>query len=297
MIKIHRDNRVVFWLLMGVLVLNILWSLRLELQAKTTETIVQQYHLNLNKKIDKLEDLKEFSRSADEIIFGTNDKKMGFVMSRDSGQLAMHSKDNAIAIGRFLLPSGETSEQVRTSAGDAYMHQSSDDIILGFRDKKMEFVMSRDSGQLAMHSKDNAITIGRFLLPSGETSEQVRTSAGDAYMHQSSDDIILGFRTSRNRPFHLSMNSKDRLIELRHQDSIFRVGKTPQGEGIAMGEKDSGSLIIRKDKGIGLTSTKKIILESRGEHAELSIVADGDINIRSRNGVVKINGKKIHMNK
>ncbi|KPK93339.1 MAG: hypothetical protein AMJ94_03495 [Deltaproteobacteria bacterium SM23_61] len=34
MIKIHRDNRVIFWLLIGALVMNILWSLRLELQAQ-----------------------------------------------------------------------------------------------------------------------------------------------------------------------------------------------------------------------------------------------------------------------
>ena len=45
MIKIHRDNRVVFWLLIGGLVLNILWSLRLELQAKAI-TRVEKYHLN-----------------------------------------------------------------------------------------------------------------------------------------------------------------------------------------------------------------------------------------------------------
>ena len=51
MIKIHRDNRVIFWLLIGGLVLNILWSLRLELHAQTSNAVGQwDYNVHLSDK-------------------------------------------------------------------------------------------------------------------------------------------------------------------------------------------------------------------------------------------------------
>jgi len=240
MIKIHRDNRVIFWLLIGGLVLNILWSLRLELQAKTIKTIVEKYHLNLNKNVDTLVQLKKFRRWADNIEIATNDQKMSIDWNSLQGHLFIHAGFNSIEMGNFFKHGGGSNQHIRLRSGDEYK---------------------------------------------------------DAYMSLSSRRAILGLDEYGNKPFHIEMKRNKELIEIRHHDSIFRVGKTPQGEGIAMGEKDSGSLIIRKDKGIGLTSTKKIILEARGEHGELSIVSDGDINIRSKNGVVRINGKKIHMNK
>ena len=188
MIKIHRDNRVIFWLLIGGLVLNILWSLRLELQAKTKNN-VDIYHYNLNQNSDTLFGLEDFMRRADEISIKTND---------------------------------QTSE-----------------------------IYMRSKGRLGINAGDNSI----------------------------------------------EMMSDKGLIDIRHHDSILKIGKAPEGEGISMGQKDWGSMVIHKGKGVGIVSAKKIILEARGEHAELTIVADGDINIRSKNGVVKINGKKIYMNK
>jgi hypothetical protein len=236
MIKIHRDHRVIFWLMIGGLVLNILWSFRLELQAKTTKTIVQQYHLNLNKKIDKLDGLKEFERGAEWIQITTNDGNSNISLSQKDGQLFMRGGLNTVlGMGKSL---GGTPEKIYLISGD----------------KKR------------------------------------------ANLHLSSDRTTLKFNDSKK--FHITMARNQGIIELRHHGSIFRVGKAPQGEGIVMGEKGSGTLIIRKDKGIGITTgVAQILLDRPGKGGKLTIEADGDINIQSKNGVVRINGKKIHMNK
>jgi hypothetical protein len=238
MIKIHRDNRVIFWLLIGGFVLNILWSLRLELQAKT-KTNVDAYHYNLNQNSDTLIGMKEFLRRADEISITTNDQKMRIEMTPNLNRLDIGVGDETITIGRLDSASGGLGNGILLSTSDT-------------------------GGST-------------YML---QTSKGIRLNLGDA-----------------SKPFYLKMGRDKELIEIRHRGSFFQVGKAPVEDGmlqgIVMGEKNSATLAITKDEGIGLITEKKIKLEAK---SELSIVAEGDINIQSKNGVVRINGKKIHMN-
>ena len=240
MIKIHRDNQVIFWLLIGGLVLNILWSLRLELQAKTAKTIVEEYHSNLNQKSDILLDMKEFWRRADEISIKTNDQKMMIEMTPNLKKIDIGVGDETITIGR-------------------------------------------------LDSASSGLGNGILLSTTG--------TGGSTYMLQTSKGIRLNLGDASS-PFHFKMGRDKELIEIRHRNSFFQVGEAPVGnsfyQGVFMGEKNYATLGINKDEGIGLITKKRIQLEAE---SELSIVAEGDINIRSKNGVVKINGKKIYMSK
>ena len=309
MIKIHRDNRVIFWLLIGGLVLNILWSLRLELQAKTTRTKVEQYHLNLNKNIDELEGLERFQRKADYIDISSNERQASIGYDDYGKKWDINAYDSIIALGKFGGPHGKMKISTGPSGKNSYMDLSSDKITLGLNDgsnRPVEFTIDRDNQWISLQHHDSELKIGNPNLEGlddmtglamgirGLATLAMTKKKGTAI----SDNIGIQLRVSdpNKKDFHLHMKRDEGLIELRHHDSIFRVGKTPQGEGIAMGDKE-GSLIIRKGKGVGLVSTKQIRLEATGEHSKLTIEADGDINIRSKNGVVRINGKKIKMNK
>jgi len=99
-------------------------------------------------------------------------------------------------------------------------------------------------------------------------------------------------------PFYIKMGPNQQRLEIAYHDCEFVLGHG-RGEnkakiGVALQEKNTGRLIILKDKGVRLESKKVLEIVADGE---MNIRAEGDINIRSEKGVVKINGQKIHMNK
>lgn len=100
-------------------------------------------------------------------------------------------------------------------------------------------------------------------------------------------------------PFYIKMGRNQQYFQIRYHDAAFHLGHG-RGEGgkekvgIGIKEENTGSLIILKDKGVRLLSKKVLEIIADGD---MNIQADGDINIQSKNGEIKINGKKIHMNK
>jgi hypothetical protein len=315
MIKIHRENRIIFWLLIGGLVLNILWSLRLELQAKTITTIVEKYHLNLNKNADTLIGLKKFLREADEISVKTNNQSLGINMESDNNRINISTYRNLIRIGDLNpAPNGSTngiSLFAGSTVGEsAEIQQTSKGIRLNLGDASKPFYlnMGRDKELIEIRHRDSFFQVGEapvgdrfyqgiFMGEKNSATLAITKDEGIGLRSLKEINLALGKQSNDSEPFHLNMSRDKELIEIRHRGSFFQVGKAPVEDGmlqgIVMGEKNSATLAITKDEGIGLITEKKIKLEAKGE---LSIVAEGDINIQSKNGVVRINGKKIHMN-
>ena len=230
MIKIHRDNRVIFWLLIGALVLNIVWSLRLELQAQTTQTLVEKYHLNLNNKLDVLTDLKEFKRWADHIEIGSNVE--GPIMYLDSDNVGFKITGGSGPL--FQLGMFGKKDLFQIACNKSYFNVGK----IPFSDKSVIegiHMGHREGGDFAISKKDG-------------------TAIADKRM------VLLKLRASGE-------NSKEIQLEMR------------------------------RDKGEGLVKISNQNSVLRVDSKNISIEADGDINIRSNNGEVKINGKKIHMNK
>jgi hypothetical protein len=315
MSKIRRDNRVIFWLLIGGLVMNILWSLRLELQAKTTQTLVEKYHFNLNQGSDMLIGLKEYLRRADGISIKTNDGNMFIEMVPDLHQLTIGVGKETITIGKLDSASDQLGNGILLSTtgtgGSTYMLQTSKGIHLNFgnRSEPFYFDMSRDKESIEIRQRGSFFQVGKTPVEDGIYQGVFMGEKNFATLGINKDEGI-GLRSLKEinlslakmgddrEPFHLNMSHDKELIEIRQRGSFFQVGKAPVEDGIYqgvfMGEKNFATLGINKDEGIGLRTKERIILNAE---RELIIEADGDINIKSKNGVVKINGKKIHLNK
>lgn len=288
MIKIHRDNRVIFWLLIGGFVLNILWSLRLELQAKTTTNLVEIYHANLNSNIDTIQGLKRFVRSAEYMTIETNNGKVSFGINPE-GNIIMTAGKNSITLGDLGGDGRNGILNITKGMGKfAYMNQSPDSITLGVNDGSnrpfhLQMGLEEDFAEIRHH--DSILRVGKGNL--GEGIELGHIKGGTVAIDKEKGVGILADKIS------IETDKEEGKIELKSLVSLLSIGKGRFGEGVELGVKDSGTLAITKDKGIGLISTKKIKITTGGE---LEIKAEGDINIQSKNGVVKINGKKIHMN-
>jgi hypothetical protein len=131
------------------------------------------------------------------------------------------------------------------------------------------------------------------LVMSGKTGtfELTYDKAGFIFGNISSiskewNDGILMYYGGDNQIIYLG---KDEGIALRDINNIYLILGPPRDDSkpiyLKM-KRDTGSIEIRNDKSILSVGSKNI-----------SIEAEGDIDIRSKNGVLKINGKKIHMNK
>jgi len=309
MIKIPRDNRVVFWLLMGGLVLNILWSLKLELQAKT-ETTVDVYHYNLNQNADTLIGLEEFLRRAGEISIKTDDGKIFFEMVKDKDRLDIGAGENGISMGRLDRLGQGIYLFTRDTSGTTHVIQTPKGIHLNLGDDSKQFHlnMSRNKELVEIRHRGSFFQVGEapvegeifqgvFMGEKNHATLGINKDEGIGLRSLKGINLALGSQGDDGEPFHLNMSRDNELVEIRHRGSFFQVGEAPvEGEifqGVFMGEKNHATLGINKNEGIGLITKKTITLNAQDE---LSIVADGDINIRSKNGVVKINGKKIYMN-
>jgi hypothetical protein len=233
MIKFHRDSRFIFWILIVGLALNIIWSFRLELQAKNINNIVESYHSNLNNNYDILRGLNEFIRTAEMISISTNDQKIKIEMTPSQDGINIGVGDEMISIGKLITP----------------FSTFIDPASLGFLE-------------------------GIIL----QASEGIRLNLGKHNTH------------------FFNMDRDGNLLEMRLRDMFFKIGNTVGRndfyEGILMGEGNYATIGISKREGIKLFSEEIIKFEGQ---KELQIVSDGDINIRSENGAVRINGKKIYM--
>lgn len=91
----------------------------------------------------------------------------------------------------------------------------------------------------------------------------------------------------------LIIDPQKEQIEVKKDRSVVRVGKGAFGEGIEFGEFDTGTIAITKGKGIGIKGKAPFRVEFDGD---IDIKAKGNINILSKEGDVRINGKAVRLN-
>ena len=255
MIKIHRDNRVIFWLLIGGLVLNILWSLRLELQAKATKTIVEEYHSRLNKNKDVLYALDYFGRTADEIHIGSNDQKFSIQYDKNLNGLSIKSPYSEIKMfnGGIRLQIGSGGKQSYVWLGGRNRFELKHDNSSFVIDNSGTIKMSIGASPFIEMYKSGNMFIGAGL-------------SGGQYLSQINLDKSGNISIAAGLSGDLFLSK----IEMYKSGNIF------------IGAGGSGTQYLSSIK-----------MDVSGN--KLDIVAAGDINIKSKKGVVKINGKKIQM--
>ena len=162
-------------------------------------------------------------------------------------------------------------------------------------------------------------------------SLRLELQAGIPYPDKGSNKIIHELNTESKKPFKLIMNGETATFHIIYDNTLFNLGNLSSiskefKEGILMNLGENQLIYMGKEEGIALKDMYKIGLflgasdgskpiylqmkrdtgsiEIRNDKSilslgsdKISIEAEGDIDIRSKNGVLKINGKKIHMNK
>jgi hypothetical protein len=158
MIKIHRDNRVIFWLLIGALVMNILWSLRLELQA---------------------EDITSPETGPNKIIYELNTenkKPFKLVMSGKTGTFELTHDKTGFVFGKIGSISKEWNEGILMfNGGDNQIIYMGKDEGMALRDiKNIYFIvggpgddskpiylkMKRDTGSIEIRNEKSILSVG-----------------------------------------------------------------------------------------------------------------------------------------
>lgn len=323
----NRNNRILFAILMVGIVVNLLWSFRLESYAgKKSKTDI--FLENIENGQDRLVDLSEFHRSADNVLIVT---KTG------SGTIELRSFAAILRVGK-----GSTGEGVELGHADSGTIAVNKNEGVGIKAKKVKIHTVDEDGTIDMRSHASILRIGKGSI--GEGVELGHADSGtlaitkDKGIGLKADNIQLhsidkkgiielrshasvlrvgkgnigeGIELGHTKGGTLAINEKDGLgliadkitvktdkkagkIQLESPDSVLRIGKGQFGDGVELGVLEHGTLAINKEKGIGIRDKKKVEISSGGD---LVISAEGDINIKSKTGVIRINGKKIFLNK
>ena len=310
LIRINQDNRLVFWLLIIGIAVNLIWSFRLDLQAKTTANRVEAFHFNLKQNSDILLELREFLRRADEISIKTNNQKLALEMMTDRDRLDIYAPGNGISMGALGKTGNGLHFFSNGSDGSSNLLQSSSGFRfdLGEGSQPFHFKMGRAKNLIQMRHQDSFVELGNVPTDTGSYQGVFLGEKNNATIGINKEEgigmisvkkILLHLATAtENEPFHLKMDRDKELIQLRHRDSFVEVGNVPTDkgvyQGVFLGEKNNATIGINEAEGIGIRSKKKIYINSKGD---LILEADGDIKIQSIHGEVQISGKKIHLNK
>ena len=288
-------NKAVFTLLIFGVAFNILWSMRLETRADKLGNIVDQYldrlmaledsfpvpleHFNRtvgSSEMDFL--LNSIHMTSDHISLDTKDKKTKFYMNSGTENSVWCSAEGSVlslephhASLTHFNKSGDLIGNVTADSEGIKLH--SNQMIRLQLDEMKRIVLKNDGIVLAFDETQAMLDSERFTIHGG------LSGAG----------------------FYMDM--KKGLIEAQKDTSVVRVGSGKLGEGVELGEFDTGTLAITKGKGVGLRAKKSSPMLIRGENdltvafdGNISINAKGNINIRSENGQIKINGQEIHLN-
>ncbi len=289
-------NKMLFTLLIVGVTFNILWSMRLETRADKLGTIVDQYHDRLMKLEDSFPvPLEHFSRTV-----GSSEMDIisdGIHMTSDS--ISLDTKDKKT---KFYMDSG-TENSVWCSAEGSVLSLQPHHASLTHSNKSMELIgdVTADSEGIKLHSNQ------MIRLQLDEMKRIVLKNDGIVLAFDETQAMLDSERFTihggLSKPVGFYMDMKKGLIEAQKELSVLRVGSGKIGEGVELGEFDTGTLAITKGKGVGLAAKKSSPMKIHGENdltvafdGNIEIKAKGDINIRSENGQIKINGQEIHLN-
>jgi len=256
-------NGILFLLLMAGLIFNILWSVRLELKAATAESLVDEHHNELKKNRDTL-DVQEFARfvksgaGAGNRIWITNE---GMELSADEQRKSINLDNKGMIIG---VKSQKT--------GDKIINITEDYIFLsGAGGDGCEVMLSKASGFKCQVLPKQGLPFNFSMDP----------ELKEIYMGVGPKD------------FYVKLDTGKQQIEVKKDNSVIRIGKGDFGEGIELGEFDTGTIAVNKGKGVGIAGKEELRITFDGE---INITSKGNISIRSEQGDVKINGKKLLLN-
>jgi hypothetical protein len=321
-------NGILFLLLMAGLIFNILWSLRLESAAQELSAKVIEHHSMLSQNKDVLSMLNVFMRqvagaagissiTADgngvEILAGKNSIKL------DGNSIFLGSTETQLIIDDSGMglhwPAQDMHLSLDKTNDSASIYSVEADMQISLFPGKKEIILSAggDAGSEVKLSKDE-ISLRRGSLDFWMDEDdgvnfQVRPKEGKPLNFSMDPTLKEMYMGVGGEDFYVKFYSDTERIVVRQGKSFLGLGPGPEGYGAFIqlrtdaGETSSGKGIsISENKGIHITSEDKR-MDIHGKElldidfdGDINIKAKGNIKIRSEQGDVKINGKKLLLN-
>ena len=315
-LKNHKGT--LTFLLVALLVVSCFWIVKSEIRAASLQSRLDEHHNELMNNSDILTQLKSFWRKVQN-SFIVVDEKMVWLGSAKSSLMMKGNEFNInMSSGKLNLELSESNKLLQLMNGNSKLslHQDRTNLVsndLGlFIDGDVNNLHISDNNKryFDLDTDQKVLQIFNDKLEFWADSSQLYLS--DKVRMNSKGDITFK-AIGKNITFGYS-KAEDRLY-MRHNGTKLFVGKL-QIEG---GKEDFGAALISKsgeqiqvrEEGvflavptpegtyhINLASKKKFIEIVKGnsiirmEGEDISIEADGDINITSKNGKVNINGKR-----
>lgn len=272
---VKTGNRIFFLLLMAGLIFNIFWSRRLETTAQELSSRVDEHHNSLSQNEDSLTKLKLFSRTTvGGQMIELRDKDV--LIGAGDGEVTIRVGEKKRDFEIALLPKHDL---IRIEKGNSH-------IWLG------------NSG--TGHVK-NGIYITSSAGP-GKGSGFWVEERGIQMKIIDGGDFSISVQKGEAK-LQLDIDPENELIEVKKDRSVIRIGKGSIGEGVELGQFDTGTVALTKGEGVGLSAREGNPMTITGKDkldidfdGDININAKGNINIRSSNGDVKINGKNVRFN-
>jgi hypothetical protein len=296
---VTSKNGVLFLLLIGGLTFNILWSMRLEIKAAAVKSRVDEYHERLERGFDDLDGLTSFHRQVED-----NDIRMeGFSIQLRAGENFIEVDQNSGS----SLSYGENTQVLCDETGTGILTGPvgrasqllvrDKDIMMVVGDNPGAFYFRLDAEQEKLLLVKDKAVIG---IGKGETGEGVEIGEVEAGTIAVIKDKGVGIAARPGKPVNIKGGNK---IELTKDQCKVRVGEGSLGEGVELGEFDTGTIAVTKGRGVAILGTKGHPIEITAEErlyvtslGNIDIEAKGSINISSTNGQVRINGQQVHLN-
>ncbi len=285
-------NNILFILLMAGIILNILWSVRLEVNAAKVKSLVDEHHNSLKQNKDILEGLRMFSRIAGKNSFWLDDTQISFTAGR--AKVAVDDDRIQLLTSDFTLWLDNTTNSagIRTDKGMSIELSTKDNNIQLKKGKALVKLGTDNSG------------LGEFVqLKVGDT-KAIKILEGKGIGIGSFDDKQIALFAGPDRELGLKIDPDKKRIYMQTAGN-YGIGA---GESASLGKWVSlklgpeKAITLAEKKGVGLLSDDKpIVIQGKKSldidfEGEININAKGNININSDNGNVKINGKKILLN-
>ena len=270
-------SKFLYGLLILGIVFNILWSMRIETKAEKLGSLLEKYHANLQALHDVFpEDLKEFTRTVKSNKGEGRNASIELLFKGQNQSSILMDDTGFDALGQ--------TAQLRTGPGKAYPRV----FVWNLDDPKEQPIAGIGyPGGFLQIWRDHA------ELQSGKRGEK------HSIVNLRKDLLSLELVGSGGGEKHASVQMSEETCSVNSRNTWI-IG----GDWLDESTLGSGSLHIDTNGLVlgfgGVEKRVTIKMDKDGIHiggeAGINIKSKGDINIKSTNGQVNINGKTIHLN-
>ncbi len=288
-------NGFITLLLLAGIIINFIWSMRLEVEAAKARSLIDEHHASLQRNSDELARLKRFYRSV-----GKNDidlQDQGIYITSGKYDLGFSADNNGIRLSSCSRAGTKDCLPVELSAG------SGKDRLKVTLDPQKEHVVIRKGKAFVRVGKDRTGLGESVQIKVGKT-KAIKVLEGKGIGIGSLDDKMVGLWAGSDSEFSLKIEPAKKRIAMKIDDTFgLEIGKSGNfGKWVSLKLDDNKSITLAEEKGIIIMSDSKPITINGNKsldinfHGSININSKGNINIRSEKGIVRINGKRILLN-